>query len=75
MLTLLLQEVPPSPDAHLCGRIYLLAVIDSQNNIWERDESNNRVAVPVTVKCHYGLYLWFFLWRILRSRKKMFNVK
>jgi len=48
-------HLPTLLDPWLCGKVYLLAVIDSLNWFEEMSEYNNIFAHEVTVNCQYGM--------------------
>lgn len=43
--------VPADVDKTMCGSVYLLAAMDTTNQINESNEQNNLQAIPVTVAC------------------------
>ena len=41
-------------DAAFCGRVYVFIVVDSENDITEAMESNNRMMKQITLYCPEG---------------------
>ena len=46
--------VPADLDQAVCGKAYLLAELDSNQEVEEVDEKNNVIAFPVIVQCPNG---------------------
>ncbi|XP_078608665.1 uncharacterized protein LOC144880404 [Branchiostoma floridae x Branchiostoma japonicum] len=49
-------ELPGGMSTQYCGLSYLIAILDSQNKVKERNENNNAVSTKITVSCPDDIY-------------------